>query len=69
MADCFARAGSPSEIQRISKALASLNRRTCDDLGPMLDEVGLGGELSRTGALTGYETEDGLMCFGVQILG
>lgn len=57
----FARAGSPSEMQRISAALASLNRRTYDDLVPMLDEVGLGGELSRTGALTVYETESGLV--------
>lgn len=56
----FARAGSTSETQRISAALAALNRRTYDDLVPMLDEVGLGGELFRTGALTVYETENGM---------
>lgn len=57
----FARAGTPSEMQRISAALASLNRHTYDDLVPMLGEVGLGGELSRTGALTVYETQDGVV--------
>lgn len=55
----FARAGLPSEVERISSALAVLNSRAYDDLEPMLADVGLSGELNRTGALTVYETEEG----------
>jgi D-amino-acid dehydrogenase len=55
----FSRAGSPSEVARISAALAALNSRVYDDLLPMLSDAGLSNELHRKGALTVYETEDG----------
>jgi D-amino-acid dehydrogenase len=55
----FARAGSPSEVARISAALLALNSRVYDDLVPMLSDIGLSDELHRKGALTVYETDDG----------
>ena len=55
----FARAGRPAEVERIGRALAALNMRVYDDLLPMLDAIGCGGEIHRKGALTVYETEDG----------
>jgi D-amino-acid dehydrogenase len=55
----FARAGRPAEVERIGCALAALNGRVYDDLLPMLDAIGCGGEIHRKGALTVYETEDG----------
>lgn len=56
----FAQAGSVDEVRRISSALSSLNARTYVDLVPMLEETGLSGELIRSGAITVYETGDGL---------
>ena len=55
----FAKVGSASEVERISLALAALNSRVYEDLVPMLDEVGLQGDLHRVGSLTVYETESG----------
>jgi D-amino-acid dehydrogenase len=55
----FARAGKPAEVERIGRALAALNGRVYDDLLPMLEAIGCGGEIHRSGALTVYETEDG----------
>ena len=55
----FARAGRPSEVERIGQALAAFNRRVYDDLLPMLRTIGCGGEIHRKGALTVYETEEG----------
>jgi D-amino-acid dehydrogenase len=55
----FARAGSPTEVQRISRALAAINARVYDDLVPMLADVGLTAELHRNGALSVYESERG----------
>ncbi|MDL2408902.1 FAD-binding oxidoreductase [Rhizobium calliandrae] len=57
----FARVGSPSEVARISKALASINSRVYDDLMPLFNTVGLGGDLFRKGALTVYETANGFL--------
>ena len=56
----FARVGTAAEVLRISKALADLNNRVYDDLIPLFNEVGLAGDLIRKGALTVYESEDGL---------
>jgi D-amino-acid dehydrogenase len=55
----FARCGTHREIERISKALAALNARVYEDLILLLDEVGLAGDLHRTGALSVYETQTG----------
>jgi D-amino-acid dehydrogenase len=55
----FSRSAAPSEVARISAALAALNLRVYDDLVPMLAETGLSGELERKGALSVYETEAG----------
>ena len=55
----FSRAGTPSEVARISTALAALNDRVYDDLIPLLDDIGLAGDLHRRGALTVYESEAG----------
>jgi D-amino-acid dehydrogenase len=56
---CFAKRGTQSEVERISRALAALNSRSYDDLLPMLTDLGLMGNLHRTGALSLYETEAG----------
>jgi D-amino-acid dehydrogenase len=56
---CFARAGKPAEVERIARALVALNRRVYDDLLPMLETIGCGGEIHRKGALTVYETDAG----------
>jgi D-amino-acid dehydrogenase len=55
----FARAGRPAEVERIGRALATLNRRVYDDLLPMLEAIGCGDEIHRKGALTVYETDAG----------
>jgi D-amino-acid dehydrogenase len=55
----FARAGSPTEVDRISRALAAINARVYTDLLPMLADIGLSGELHRNGALSVYESEQG----------
>jgi len=55
----FAKAGTPREADRISRALAALNSRVYDDLVPMLSDIGRLNELHRVGALTVYETENG----------
>jgi D-amino-acid dehydrogenase len=56
----FAKSGSPSEIARISAALAALNGRVYEDLLPMLARIGLSRELNRDGALVVYEHEHGV---------
>ncbi|BAV52872.1 amino acid dehydrogenase transmembrane protein (plasmid) [Mesorhizobium loti] len=55
----FAQAGTPSEVERISGALAALNRRVYADLVPLFADIGLSGELHRKGALTVYESGKG----------
>jgi D-amino-acid dehydrogenase len=55
----FSRSAAPSEVARISAALAALNLRVYDDLVPMLAATGLSGELHRKGALSVYESEAG----------
>jgi len=55
----FARVGTRAEVERISRALATLNGRVYEDLIPMLDDIGLAHDLHREGALTLYETEAG----------
>jgi D-amino-acid dehydrogenase len=55
----FSRSAAPSEVRRISAAIAALNLRVYDDLVPMLAATGLAGELERKGALSVYETEAG----------
>lgn len=62
----FTRAGRASELVRISKALASINRRAYDDLAAMLVHIGMAQHISRTGALTVYETQDGLARDGME---
>jgi D-amino-acid dehydrogenase len=56
----FSQAGTPSEMSRIALALSALNNRVYEDLRPMLAETGLSGELNERGALTVYESEQGL---------
>ncbi|HEY4030608.1 MAG TPA: FAD-dependent oxidoreductase [Caulobacteraceae bacterium] len=55
----FARAGAPRAVDRISAALAALNTRADQDLVALLQDIGLPGELNRSGALTLYETAEG----------
>lgn len=55
----FLKAGALAEVERISAALARLCHRAYDDLLPLLDRLGLLGELHRVGALTVYETTRG----------
>ncbi|MER9158379.1 FAD-binding oxidoreductase [Mesorhizobium sp. M0778] len=55
----FAEAGSPSEVERISGALAALNHRVYADLVPLFADIGLSDELHRNGALTVYESGKG----------
>ncbi|TRC73084.1 FAD-binding oxidoreductase [Mesorhizobium sp. WSM4307] len=56
----FAKVGTPSEVRRISGALASINSHVYDDLVPLFNKVGLANDLYRNGALTVYESESGL---------
>ncbi|CAM3533118.1 Amino acid dehydrogenase [Bordetella sputigena] len=53
----FNQVGRPEHFRRISRALAALNDRVLADLAPMLDDLGLSGQLHRRGALTVYETD------------
>lgn len=55
----FAQAGTQREVDRISKALATINSRVYEDLLPMLSETGLAGELNRNGSLSLYESDAG----------
>jgi D-amino-acid dehydrogenase len=57
----FARSSTPGETERICAALVALNGRTYRDLIPMLDDIGLGGDIRRHGALSVYETEEGFV--------
>jgi D-amino-acid dehydrogenase len=52
----FRQTARPDRFRRISRALAALNERVFGDLAPMLDDLGLSGQLHRRGALTVYET-------------
>lgn len=56
----FARVGTAGEVIRISKALSEINGRVYEDLVPLFNKVGLAGDLLRKGALTVYESENGL---------
>jgi D-amino-acid dehydrogenase len=53
----FHQVGEPGNFRRISRALAALNDRVYADLLPMLNDLGLSGQLHRRGALTVYETD------------
>src|SRR6185437_15973331 len=55
----FATSSTAAEVERISRALALLNRRVYQDLVPMLEELALEEHLHRKGALSLYETEEG----------
>ncbi len=55
----FLRSGTPAETARIAAALAGLLAPVYDDILPLLDELGLSGDLHRVGALWVYETEAG----------
>lgn len=55
----FAKASTPNEVERISRALAAIHARVYDDLLPMLTDAGLEHDLHRKGALSVYETESG----------
>ena len=55
----FLMAGAPAEVERIATALARLSHRAYDDLLPLVERLGLGGELHHVGALTVYETTAG----------
>jgi len=55
----FLKAGAPAEVERIATALARLSHRAYDDLLPLVERLGLGGELHHVGALTVYETTAG----------
>jgi D-amino-acid dehydrogenase len=57
----FAKSSTRQEVARISFALAALNGRVYEDLVPLLDDIGLGGELHRKGALSVYETDAGYL--------
>ena len=52
----FARAARPDRVERIAAALAPLLGRVYADLCPMLEALGLGGDLHRVGALTVYRS-------------
>lgn len=47
----------PAAYLRICEALAAINNRVYDDLVPMLDDLGIGEQLHRGGALVVYESE------------
>ncbi|ANN71084.1 NAD(P)/FAD-dependent oxidoreductase [Bordetella bronchialis] len=53
----FNQVGRPEHFRRISRALAALNERALADLSPVLDDLGMAGQLHRRGALTVYETD------------
>lgn len=55
----FLKQGSWERVEEIAADLATLSARTYDDLVPLLDEIGLSGDLHRTGALWVYETRAG----------
>lgn len=55
----YAMAGTPSEVDRLSRALAAINSRVYKDLIPMITEIGLSGEIYRAGALSVYESAEG----------
>ncbi len=55
----FVRSGTQAETLRVTTALAALADRTYEDLVPMLDALGLAGEMHRVGALSVYETSEG----------
>ena len=57
----FLRSGTPAETKRIAAALAALAEPCYDDLVPMLDTIGLSGDLHRVGALSVYETTEGFL--------
>jgi D-amino-acid dehydrogenase len=56
----FMRAGRPRVVEASARALAALNARVCDDLTPMLEAIGLAGDLHKVGALCVYESDAGL---------
>jgi D-amino-acid dehydrogenase len=53
----FNRVARPDNFRRISRGLAALNDRVFADLMPMLEDLGLSGQLHRRGALAVYETD------------
>jgi D-amino-acid dehydrogenase len=55
----FAKSGTTSEIERLSRALATINSRVYEDLIPLMRDVGLECDLQQNGALSLYETEEG----------
>jgi D-amino-acid dehydrogenase len=57
----FVRSGTRAETERITAALAALAGPCYDDLVPMLETIGLAGDLHRVGALSVYETTEGFL--------
>ncbi|MBV8831673.1 MAG: FAD-binding oxidoreductase [Hyphomicrobiales bacterium] len=57
----FVRSGTTAETERVTMALATLARPCYDDLVPMLETIGLSGDLHRVGALSVYETTKGFL--------
>jgi D-amino-acid dehydrogenase len=57
----FLRSGTPEETKRITAALAALARPCYEDLVPMLNTIGLSGDLHRVGAISVYETSEGFL--------
>jgi D-amino-acid dehydrogenase len=55
----FSRSGTPEEVERISRALTSLNSRVYDDLIPLLRDTKLIDDLHRAGSLYVYESDKG----------
>lgn len=55
----FARMQERERYLAAAQALGALMGTVYDDFTPMMQDLGLGGELHRTGALTVYETEKG----------
>ncbi|RVA19124.1 FAD-dependent oxidoreductase, partial [Mesorhizobium sp. M7D.F.Ca.US.004.03.1.1] len=52
----FLKAGRIGEVRRIAGALSALNALVYDDLVPLMDRIGLAGDLKRVGAITVYST-------------
>ncbi|MCK0196212.1 FAD-binding oxidoreductase [Ancylobacter sp. 6x-1] len=55
----FLRSGTWPEVERITAALATLSARVYEDFLPVMDELGLAGEVHRVGALWVYDTRAG----------
>jgi D-amino-acid dehydrogenase len=55
----FLRAGTEPGMRAAARALAAINRRVYQDIVPLLQDIGLAGDLHRAGALALYESDAG----------